>query len=212
LFLFEYELKNRLVRALHTGDFRASKTHLAYPSISSIPLDIIYLDTTYLAPSHTFPEQQKVITSCAELLKLIVIDRKDPRELLGGSTKLVNGKSVTYKNESSQLTSWLKSKIPSFGMSTKKADDSVLVLVGSYTIGKERIYMEVAKAIGSLVYVESQKLRILECLEWEEIEAMLTRDASKATVHVVPMGHLNHEVSHSFFDIMIRISSRSSLD
>lgn len=194
LFLFEYTIKNRNIRALHTGDFRASKTHLAFDSISKSSLDIIYLDTTYLAPSHTFPEQTKVIQSCAELLRLIIIDRKDPREVLGNSTKLKDGKSITYKSESSQMSKWLKSKIPNFG-TKQKLDENVIVLVGSYTIGKERIYMEVAKAIGSLVYVESQKLRILECLEWDEIKDILTRDATKATVHVVPMGHLNHEVS-----------------
>lgn len=190
MFIFEYTAKNNQhIRALHTGDFRASSYHLTIPSISRVPFDIIYLDTTYLAPSHTFPDQSKVIKAASDLMFKIVCEGKDPRDLLQKSS-LVNGKLVTYKNESSFMKMWLKS-------STPVPIKNYLILVGSYTIGKERIYIEIANRIKSLLYVESQKKKILECLEWDEVMKLLSNDASKARVHIVPMGQLNADV-HSF--------------
>ncbi|KAK1385293.1 hypothetical protein POM88_023028 [Heracleum sosnowskyi] len=39
-----------------------------------------------------------------------------------------------------------------------------LFLIGSYTIGKERLYLEVARVLRKKVYINAAKLHILECL------------------------------------------------
>ncbi|KAI9317354.1 beta-lactamase-like protein, partial [Zopfochytrium polystomum] len=58
-----------------------------------------------------------------------------------------------------------------------------LVVVGTYLIGKERVFKSIARALRSKVYVDAAKARILACLEDEELNQMLTRDPLSAGVH-----------------------------
>ncbi|KAL3650903.1 hypothetical protein CASFOL_007306 [Castilleja foliolosa] len=63
-----------------------------------------------------------------------------------------------------------------------------LFLIGSYTIGKERVFVEVAKALRKKVYVTSAKLRIMECLGLpEEDMQWFTKNEHESHIHVVPM-------------------------
>ncbi|KAH9096108.1 hypothetical protein LEN26_017602 [Aphanomyces euteiches] len=74
-------------------------------------------------------------------------------------------------------------------------NDRALFLFGSYSIGKERLFMDVAHHLQRKVYVERSKLSLLSCFEWPESEmAMLTLEPSITNLHVVPMGSLNFEV------------------
>lgn len=63
-----------------------------------------------------------------------------------------------------------------------------LFLIGSYTIGKERLFMEVARVLRKKVYVTAAKMRLLECLGMpkEDME-WLTLDERESHIHVVPM-------------------------
>jgi len=71
------------------------------------------------------------------------------------------------------------------------ADPSALLLFGSYTIGKERVFMEVARALDERVYVDGTKYRTLLALGWPVGDvARLTTDPTAARIHVVPMGYL----------------------
>lgn len=68
--------------------------------------------------------------------------------------------------------------------------NTTLLLFGSYTIGKEKIYMSCAKALGLRIYVEPRKLRILYALNFSsEQMQMFTTTKSEAQIWVVPMGH-----------------------
>ena len=51
-------------------------------------------------------------------------------------------------------------------ISKKDAKNKTLFLFGSYTIGKERIYLSVAEHLKLKVYVDSRRFRILSALEW----------------------------------------------
>ncbi|XP_024963152.1 DNA cross-link repair protein SNM1 [Cynara cardunculus var. scolymus] len=63
-----------------------------------------------------------------------------------------------------------------------------LFLIGSYTIGKERLFMEVARVLRKKVYVTAAKMRLLECLGMpKEDMQWLTLDESESHIHVVPM-------------------------
>jgi hypothetical protein len=71
------------------------------------------------------------------------------------------------------------------------ADPGVLLLFGAYTIGKERLFMAVARALGERVYVDATKARTLGLLGWPVDDlAVLTTDPAAARIHVVPMGYL----------------------
>ncbi|KAL2517580.1 sterile alpha motif (SAM) domain-containing protein [Abeliophyllum distichum] len=63
-----------------------------------------------------------------------------------------------------------------------------LFLIGSYTIGKERLFMEVARALRKKVYVNAAKLRLLKCLDLpEEDMQWFTTNEMESHIHVVPM-------------------------
>ncbi|XP_073129443.1 uncharacterized protein [Henckelia pumila] len=63
-----------------------------------------------------------------------------------------------------------------------------LFLIGSYTIGKERLFIEVARVLRKKIYVTSAKLRILECLDLpQEDMQWLTLNEQESHIHVVPM-------------------------
>ncbi|KAF5361748.1 hypothetical protein D9756_002257 [Leucocoprinus leucothites] len=165
-FLSPFVGSPRTFRYLHCGDFRASPRHIMHPAIKGKKIDHVYLDTTYLDPKYTFPAQPLVISACAEL-----------------SRRLLNGEPTT---SNSTMKSWLSS-LPSLN-SSSTGKGRTLVVVGTYSIGKERIVKAVARALGSKVYCDSRKAAILRCEGDDELLAMLTTDPLAATVHVVPLG------------------------
>lgn len=63
-----------------------------------------------------------------------------------------------------------------------------LFLIGSYTIGKERLFTEVARLLQKKIYVGAAKLQILKHLELpQEIMQWLTANEAESHIHVVPM-------------------------
>ncbi|KAK1264339.1 DNA cross-link repair protein SNM1 [Acorus gramineus] len=63
-----------------------------------------------------------------------------------------------------------------------------LFLIGSYTIGKERLFLEVARCLRKKVYVGAAKLRLLECLGFpKEDMQWFTVNEMESRIHVVPM-------------------------
>jgi len=64
-----------------------------------------------------------------------------------------------------------------------------LYVFGSYTIGKERLFLEVARALGRKVYISAAKRRILDCLGLApEYAALLTTDHLSTNLHALPLG------------------------
>jgi DNA cross-link repair 1A protein len=49
----------------------------------------------------------------------------------------------------------------SIAEAVRRASPAALVLIGTYSIGKERVLMRVARALGKQVYVEEKKLTVL---------------------------------------------------
>ena len=197
LFLFEKETtkgapKSKLQRVLHCGDFRACQMHIEHPllrpdvihAVGGVSrqqkLDVCYLDTTYLTPKYAFPPQQQVIQACADMcvsLNKVRADETDgweqmKRERAGtGMTKFVRKDSTNNPEE--------PPKSPDRGR--------LLVIVGTYSIGKERICVGIAKALGSLIYAPPNKQRICRALEDPELNALLTTDPRKGQVHMTPL-------------------------
>lgn len=83
------------------------------------------------------------------------------------------------------------------------SDPGVLLMFGSYTIGKERLFMAVARALNEQVYVEPAKLRTLSLLGWDLSElSVLTTDPTASRIHVVPMGYLTLGRLHDRLKVM----------
>jgi DNA cross-link repair 1A protein len=67
-----------------------------------------------------------------------------------------------------------------------------LLLFGSYTIGKEKIYLSVAEYLKTKVYVDKRRYRILSALEWPKDRMdLFTTIKSESFLWVVPLGHVN---------------------
>lgn len=71
-----------------------------------------------------------------------------------------------------------------------KKNCRTLVVVGAYSIGKERVYLGIADALNVPIFTEGRRSRILSALDWPELVAKLSRDANSTLLHVLPIGHL----------------------
>lgn len=61
------------------------------------------------------------------------------------------------------------------------------IFVGSYIVGKEKIYLAIAEALDWKICVSDRKLSIQNCFEWKELQARLTTDTKTTALHVVSM-------------------------
>lgn len=131
------------------ADFRASPAHVLHPALKDKKLDIIYLDTTYLDVKYCFPAQELVITACAQLVRERVLEGDE------GALRSVEGER--HASEVKSMKGWLKDgvkKEESVEETTPGVDgdepgsedlkpevkkkEKLLVMVGTYSIGKER--------------------------------------------------------------------------
>jgi len=213
LFLFSVPIgDNKYFNALHTGDFRANISQLMNPAIQGLKnsfLDILYLDTTYLEPEHIFPSQEVVINSVLDVLKNIVFEGKTVKEYnnMEKNRKLKNeyqgGLLRYFKTEKGDE----KNEIPvndninySVQYSNKFNKKRVLVLVGTYLIGKEKVFLGIANYLKSKIYASSKKKKILECLDDKNISMLLTSNPDESCVHVLNMAQLGIDSVNNYYN------------
>lgn len=68
---------------------------------------------------------------------------------------------------------------------------STLIVCGSYTIGKERIFIAVADALGCKICVMRDKKNVLDCLEDISLRERISLNFTDSCLHVLPMNKLN---------------------
>jgi DNA cross-link repair 1A protein len=194
LFLFEQDCVGRLgkQRILHCGDFRASAKHLNHPllrpgkdGVKGQKLDSVYLDTTYLNPKYAFPSQKSVIKACEELC-------------VGLNKESIDGQGGTFAK-----TATLMNRMGKFVQGSKvggKGKGKLLVVVGTYSIGKEKVCLGIAKALCSKIFAPQDKIKICQCLEDEELNSRLTSDPNEAQVHMTPLMKINPETLRDYLN------------
>ncbi|XP_022091755.1 DNA cross-link repair 1A protein-like [Acanthaster planci] len=74
-----------------------------------------------------------------------------------------------------------------------KRNNKTLLVCGTYTIGKEKIFIAIAEAVGCKVFVAKDKKNILDCLENSRLQSMLTLDKNATRLHVVTMATLTNQ-------------------
>ncbi|ORZ19191.1 DNA repair metallo-beta-lactamase-domain-containing protein [Lobosporangium transversale] len=200
--LFVFDLQNPRRRYLHTGDFRAIPDMCVDPILRqppNVPIDILYLDTTYSNPRYTFPSQDLVIRETTKLIcKELGIDHHHPAmkaSVIQVTKKKVNVMESWLKKESGNNAKLLSMSVKASQSIKAKQKwqepaekDRVVICVGTYLIGKERVFKAIAKAIRSKVFVQPSKLQILSCLEDKELMDMLTSNRLEAQIHLLHMG------------------------
>lgn len=88
------------------------------------------------------------------------------------------------------IANWVKAPFQS-----DKPRGRLLVVVGTYSIGKERIVVGIAKALRTKIYASSGKRRICACLEDQELLGMITDDPKEGQVHMTSLGEIRAEVT-----------------
>lgn len=78
---------------------------------------------------------------------------------------------------------------------TRPRENRVLVMVGSYTIGKERLAIAIAKRLGTKIWTPERKLKVLDLLKDPELDDLLLKNGNGLTcqVHLVGMSDLSKE-------------------
>lgn len=212
IFLFEKAMgsgqSKRIQRVLHCGDFRASPTHVQHallrPEIvDSVTgqkrqqrIDVCYLDTTYLSPKYSFPSQIDVIEACAELCASL--DRGEDE----GPAPWQSGKA---SKEGGGIMSKFFNSVTGSGKSQERSSrpqGRLLVVIGTYSIGKERICLAIARALKSKIYATAGKQRVCACLEDAELSSLLTDDPVEAQVHMQTLFEIRAETLADYLDSM----------
>ncbi|KAG8984662.1 hypothetical protein FRB93_006392 [Tulasnella sp. JGI-2019a] len=80
-----------------------------------------------------------------------------------------------------------------------KKKERPLVVIGTYSIGKERIVKAVARMLSSQIYCDARKRKILLCQEDPELHSLLTDNPHAAQVHLVPLGTINIEKLEPYY-------------
>lgn len=203
IFLMEsISLEGEVCRMLHCGDFRVSSEILSHPILAPfsldpppnqpqrLQLDKVYLDTTYMTPTYNFPKQELVCESTADMFYNLCAD-SDLIEAWFGLMKQL------------RITDFLT-------LRTKNRKKKILILVGTYVIGKEKLAIAILKRLKCQIFVldvnsRGDKHKILRTYEDEYLNLVLTSDPlgkdseefsqSPCVVHLVPMkivGGLDH--------------------
>lgn len=181
---------------LHCGDFRVSKEILKHPKLSpflnnestSLTLDKVYLDTTYMSPEYNFPKQEDVCDAVGKMF-LHLTGRED----VGKDGKTTSLFSTWFGNLS-------QSRITDYLSSTSRTKKKFLILVGTYLIGKENLAIAILKKLGGCpIYVSNiksrgDKFQILKTYGNKFLDLVLTEEdsadskmGSSCMVHLVPM-------------------------
>ncbi|KAK7989281.1 hypothetical protein PG989_009596 [Apiospora arundinis] len=215
LFLFEKTLGTgstpRMQRILHCGDFRACQAHIAHPllkpdvvdSISGKTrqqkIDICYLDTTYLNPRYSFPPQEDVISACAAFCKTISGDPNatdDAFEALKGPKGSTSVSNFFTKDSESSEEAGGKNK----DGTKSNPKHRLLVICGTYSIGKERICVAIAQALKTKIYASASKIKIIKQLGDPELIALLTTNPREAQVHMQMLMEIRAETLQEYLN------------
>ncbi|KOS45983.1 hypothetical protein ACN38_g3050 [Penicillium nordicum] len=205
LFVFEKSSGNgpnaNNQRVLHCGDFRASPAQVQHPllrpnvtnQVTGKPrqqhIDKCYLDTTYLSPKYGFPAQEDVITACSELCVRLNEEAGVRADAGKNGAGGLMGKFISAATGSNTIQN-----------KPSNTGGRLLVVIGTYSIGKERICMGIARALGSKIFATPPKQRICACLEDPELSGMLTSNPHEAQVHMQTLFEIRADTLADYLD------------
>ncbi|KAM9133008.1 DNA cross-link repair 1A protein isoform 1-T2 [Pangshura tecta] len=66
-----------------------------------------------------------------------------------------------------------------------------LVVCGTYSIGKEKVFLAIAQVLGSKASMSQDKYKTLQCLESAAVNSLITRDWNNTLLHLLPMMQIN---------------------
>lgn len=211
LFLFQKPIgkspNGPVKRILHCGDFRACPAQVEHPllkpdvkdmvsgKIKQQKIDICYLDTTYLNPRYSFPPQDDVIKACADLCSSISADPNCKDDVWEKSSKAIGTQAVSkYFRKADSNSDAVAAN------SKKSTTQRLLVICGTYSIGKERICVTIAKALNSKIFATPAKIKICKQLGMPELTELLTPNPLEAQVHMQMLMEIRAETLQEYLN------------
>ncbi|XP_059472260.1 uncharacterized protein LOC132194782 [Neocloeon triangulifer] len=91
-----------------------------------------------------------------------------------------------------------------------KSGEKCLFVCGSYTIGKEKVFLEIAKNFNLKFFANTPKRRILKQLENSQILDLMAENPEEATIHVVPNGSISYTYLSNYLSQMNKKKQRFS--
>lgn len=197
---------SRLQRILHCGDFRACPAHVGHPllkpdivnsvsgKLQQQKIDICYLDTTYLNPRYSFPPQDDVIKASADLCISMSPDPNSKDDVWERSANAIGTPAVSKYFQS------IKSDGDAESATKKGPKQRLLVICGTYSIGKERICIAIAKALKSKIFASPGKIKICKQLGDAELTSLLTSNPVEAQVHMQMLMEIRAETLQDYLN------------
>lgn len=190
-------------------------------------IDVCYLDTTYLNPRYSFPPQTDVIQATANLCLELdnslraedesvwnsVLRRREGRGVGNNDTVsrffVTADKPAPESKQAAQDTATTTNKkttpgspnaFTALGQKARDNRNRLLVVCGTYSIGKERICKAIAQALRTRIYAPAHKIRICSQLGDPELAALMTSDPAEAQVHMQMLMELRAETLAEYLD------------
>lgn len=182
-------------------------------------IDVCYLDTTYLNPRYSFPPQGDVISACAEMCALLnkalvagddgeweALLRRQKRGGAGPAGMESVGKFFTTTTSTSSASPPFASEKPparpndAFASLKPPSRNRLLVVCGTYSIGKERICVAIAQALNTKIYAAPAKIRMCQQLDDPELAALLTPNPREAQVHMQMLMEIRAETLAEYLE------------
>ncbi|XP_034296058.1 LOW QUALITY PROTEIN: DNA cross-link repair 1A protein [Pantherophis guttatus] len=66
-----------------------------------------------------------------------------------------------------------------------------LVVCGTYSVGKEKVFLAIAEVLGSKVSMSQEKFKTLQCLESATINSLISLNWNNTFLHLLPMMQIN---------------------
>lgn len=196
------------------------ETSDALGRIKQQKIDICYLDTTYLNPRYSFPPQNDVIRACADLCLELDATLRDENEAEWNNVlRRREGRGAGLNDDVSRFfvvadkpdtePKSAISKTPDLtksnaltllGQRALVNRNRLLVVCGTYSIGKERICKAIALALKTKIFASPAKIRICSQLGDPELTALMTNNPHEAQVHMQMLMELRAETLAEYLD------------
>lgn len=151
------------IRYLHCGDFRANEEMIKTLN-TNFPMGFnrCYLDTTYYNPTYKFPKQSDIIKFTSDWIKL---------------------KCQMHKSTQRRVIDFF----------TKKNEGNVsefLIVIGTYSIGKEKLALGIANSLNTNILCTKEKYETIKLYEWDELSSRIKtgeKHEMDCGVHLLPI-------------------------
>jgi len=211
-------------------ELRPETVHAIFGKTNQQKIDVCYLDTTYLNPRYSFPPQDDVVRACAELC--VSLDKGLAEEDESPWNALLRRREGGAPSSLDSVTKFFKPGKPppppekppdDNNISNKPKPNSapnaftaiqpgnrrrLLVVCGTYSIGKERVCKAIALALNSKIFASPSKIRICKQLEDPELAALMTSDPREAQVHMQMLMEIRAETLTEYLELHSRHFSR----